>query len=542
VKRVLQVALIAVVAAYVALCIWLRVTSLGSFPTHSADESFYGIQVLRALAGQQFTVFTGSGNLMDPFYALMQVPLLLFLNPDLWVLRIPALVCGLLLVALTYRWTRRFLDPTTGTAAALLTLAHPTAIIYCRCGYEYSQTPLVSLIVLTMAFRGSAWGLLLAFAGGLVVHPTNCFLAPIALPVFLVKYYRRFGEDRERARRHLVRAFAAAGVVLAAVMIVLAQRPILQPYLKQIFAPKDWGTFLNGFARFHLGLFWNFVPETAFRTESRIFWSVVLVASVIGLPRLVVDRAWDRLALIGGLIVSASVFHVIAGSGVFSPGIYRYGSFLIVPSILAFAILLNASASSAARWFHALPSSRVPIAIAFGIGCALLWTVHARWFGYFTERRAESLWTIKSDTKEMYARAFDLIRWDMERERGEARGTIIGQDFGTWRPMEYLAFHHKAIHVETLYEHHLPWEKPAYWEATAYQEARLAKFVGQMSAGAYALCEPFSDIDRIMYNAFPGNYQRWVLLDPVDWHAVVIFHVRSEAKFAARRSRRGEPH
>jgi 4-amino-4-deoxy-L-arabinose transferase-like glycosyltransferase len=162
-----------------ALAIWFRVSSIDSIPYHDADESYEGVQIARMLKGDSFSLFTTSGNLLDPFFIALQSPFQLLARPSLWVLRAPAALSGLLAVLLTYVLGSRVLGRSTALTAAVVFATLPIAVVFSRVGYEYCQIPLAGVFALYFALQASALGLVLSVACSLLVHPIDAFLIPI---------------------------------------------------------------------------------------------------------------------------------------------------------------------------------------------------------------------------------------------------------------------------------------------------------------------------------------------------------------------------
>src|SRR4051812_16860046 len=103
-------------ATLFGLALWFRITSLGGMPFSDADEAFFGLQAQRLLAGRAFEWQTPTGNLVSPTNTVPLALLLSVCRPSMALLRVPALVCGLLTVGLTYRLGARIV----GRAAALI--------------------------------------------------------------------------------------------------------------------------------------------------------------------------------------------------------------------------------------------------------------------------------------------------------------------------------------------------------------------------------------------------------------------------------------
>ncbi len=138
-----------------AVALWFRVSSLSAFPCHSGDEAYYGLQTARLLRGESFALRTPSQNLLNPYSIVLQSPFHLVARPSVWILRVPAVLCGVLAVALTYVLGTRRVDQTIALIAAALLAALPSAVYYSRVGLEQSQLPLFGILVIAFARCGA---------------------------------------------------------------------------------------------------------------------------------------------------------------------------------------------------------------------------------------------------------------------------------------------------------------------------------------------------------------------------------------------------
>jgi hypothetical protein len=268
-------------AVLFAFAFWVRVSSLGAFPWHDADESYYGVQTAHMLQGKAFEVRTVNKNVLNPYMVAMQVPLHLMARPALWVLRAPAALCGILAVVLTYVIGARVLDRTTALIAAMLMAALPYAVHQSRVGLELSEIPLAGIVVIGFALRGHSLGVLLALLGSMLIHPTAIFLMTIALTILLVQLARKGEGDPARRRRVLVVSAAGSLVVAGAVSAVIFNHSMLQIFLKRR-PPLNWPQFLDRFERALFFLHYTRPSKTIFHLHRWVFRSVVGTLLVFG--------------------------------------------------------------------------------------------------------------------------------------------------------------------------------------------------------------------------------------------------------------------
>ena len=358
-------------------------------------------------------------------------------------MRVSAVVGGVAAVGLTYPLMSRALDRTTALIAAALLAVLPIAILYSRIGYDCSQTPLFSLLALYCAFRGRRVGLILAFALCLVAHPSNVFLLPALLAVYLVR------EAPERRARAVVVAAVLTGMVAA---VVLYQKKMARDFYA--IRSYDLARFLKYFGRHLLAGDLN-----TGRAQDVAFWGIALALLVPGTLRLARGRRWDRLALLAGLIASAGGYFVVVGAGGLHPEGSRYGLFLVVPAVLAVACLARSSLDAPRG-----RGLRVAALLAVGWGLLLGFKVNrfdaerlplpftamaTRPHPAATAHRRESPWTLRTDVPDPKVQAYRMILHDIGLNPEGRRGptAIIAQNWWLYRPLQYLAVGRRDLKV-----------------------------------------------------------------------------------------------
>jgi 4-amino-4-deoxy-L-arabinose transferase-like glycosyltransferase len=521
---VARLALAAGLMTLFTLAFWVRVSSLGAFPWHDADESYYGVQTAHLLQGKAFELRTTNKNILNPYLVAIQAPLHLMARPALWVLRAPAALCGILAVVLTYVIGARVLDRTTALIAAMLLAALPYAIHQSRVGLEMSQLPLAGLIVIGFALRGRVVAVLLALLGSILVHPTAIFLVPIALTILLVQLARTGEGDPARRRRVLIGSAVGSLVVAAAVSALIFNHPLAQIYLKRR-PPLCWPQFLDGFERALFFLHYTRPSKTVIHIHRWVFRSLAGTLLVLGVWRLVRERRWERLALIAGVIVSLVSFHVVAGPRILRDVTPRYGIVFLLPTALAFACLLEClrAPGTAAPAGLARPAlHRLPVVVALILAWLMLLSVNQNFLGPGMNGDRESLWTLQADQKDEYERTLSLIRRDVaRRRRGDGMGTatatpptaIIVHDYWALMPLAYLASFSNDFEVVPLINP----EEEASPDLDGVCREKGRALERSLRSGAYAIYRvgvPVygggTVIEDIVNSTFgPGEVQRW---------------------------------
>jgi hypothetical protein len=536
-RRIASISCVIALTCLFAVALWFRISSLEAIPGHNGDESYYGLQTARLLRGESFAFRTTSNNLLNPFLVVLQIPFHLLAKPSLWVLRIPAVLCGVLAVVLTYVLGSKALDRTTGLVAATLLAALPLAIFYSRVGHEYSQDPLFGILVIACALRANGVGLLVSFLASLLVHPISVFLVPIALPVYLVQLLRKEGDPVRRRRTLLVAAMAALAII-AANTILLLRNPFVQHCIRQRPA-LNWLKFLDGFERDLFFLYWP-VSKSTLTLHRWVFRSLLIGLLPFGMRRLARERQWDRMTLIVGLFASLLGFHLVAGPTILKQfATHRYGVVFVVPTVLAFACLLRALAPTLARAEMASPLTHpAPLAVAFVLGWALLFSFKLNFFDAHTAGSRESIWTFQAESKETFQRVFSIIRRDIARRkagRNTAEGVaksstkaslIVAQDYWASMPLAYLANSHKEIKVVQLID----------WEDIT--SCRLSQKTSELReclrAGAYAVgfvgvpAELGGNVFENAVQSFfpPKQIQQWEVLSPNGGRCLAVYRFK----------------
>ncbi|RUL84643.1 glycosyltransferase family 39 protein [Tautonia sociabilis] len=389
-------------AAVFVLGGWLRTSSLGSLPLPDGDEAWFAVMSGRMAQGQPFATSTPTGNPMWLFQAPVQVPLILSLGPELWIVRSASTVAGLLAVALCAWRFSRVLDRSTAMIAAALLAALPAAVLASRTGHDVSLVPLFGTLMLAAAFRRKTAGLIASMGLGYLCHPTAVFALPAALAVYCGN--GRWPEDGSAPRSW--RGLALRSGLIAAIAASLAAWTALRPGTKAVMAsygiglgaPHDPIRFASRFGRYLLA-----IGDTPMPVRETIFWGVVLTVAPIGLSAMIRRRQWARVALVVGALASAGSLFVLSGSEVLRPNLGRNGHGLLVPSVLAFACLLRAAVGAIVRSPAFAPGLATAAASAAGLALLLGLDLGAVDHSRCQDSRAgsapasESIWTFGRD-------------------------------------------------------------------------------------------------------------------------------------------------
>ncbi|MDB5352501.1 MAG: hypothetical protein JWN86_3748 [Planctomycetota bacterium] len=482
-----------------AFAVWCRVTSLKTSPPPTGDEAFFGVQADHLVQGERLSGKTGSGKLVDVFYTAVEAPLHLILPPSYTVQRIPAVIFGILAVILTYVLGSKFLDRPTALIAAGLVAAMPIAIIYSRLGWEYSEVPLLCMLIIAFAARAdrsrvNKIGLFLAYAACIHVSPTVLFLAPVPLGLMLVQWLKTASKSSRLGQRSLLATMVGlAGVTVCVGLRTRNSNTTQWIYETYKFGPCDWPRFLTLYMRHHLGFCQGVWTETN-PMLAWCFWGLVGVVVVFGSWQLIRERAWDRLALVAGAIASAVGYHLVVGPDGFHPAMPRYGLFLVVPNALAFACLVQ---SLIVRPITAEIAviRRLQVAAVFLCAWMLMLNFRYNYFAVFETQGAkfhESFWTLQTEYPDPMHKMASIVLKDLAAS-GKHPGpdVVVAEDWWTYKPLQLHLIRRNEIKVASL-EHLVP-------------EQKKRTLSHQLRAGGYAICAVGGPVDTTIKSLFPGD-------------------------------------
>lgn len=443
--------------ALLALGLWMRLAHVESLPEIDGDEAWYGVQVGRFLRGEPYTFWTPHHNPVNPFHTGILGLLLLISKPQLWLLRVPSLLAGILAIPLTYRLMSRAFDRSVGIIAAVLMAVMPVCIVWSRTGYDGSQLLLFSILAVAAAAATHRGAMVATGAVCFIAHPTALFLAPTLAGLYLARA-GTFDRSLPRAVRLRRLATIVAGLALAVAFgVVMLRRPgvrhLMGVYHLGYANHHDWREFWGWFGRLFLVV--GRVPRPEW---DRAFWLVVLPVLALGSWRLASRRRWDRLALVAGLILSAVGMALIGGTTILQPGMTRYGLALVGPAAVAFACLVSELLADE-HGSIARPVSLGQAVSLVGIGLALplglrmdelnLMHVRDRVPGAIVGGSTQG-GVVVTDPNTARQTLRDILN-DMRKSPGDHRPrTIVTEDWNTYLPLSYLTLGRRSLRVVYL--------------------------------------------------------------------------------------------
>ncbi len=429
---------------------------------------------------------SGSGLPLNPFYSgLLYLIHMVWPEPSFWLLRLPALLSGLALLALAYPLLLRVFDRPTALATLLLLACSPTLIAYSRFGWDQSQAPLASLLALYFALRRQVLGAIVAFVILLVIHPINVFLLPVLLGPALIDLVARIRAAEPKQRERLI-VWLGGGLLAVLGLSLLAVKRLVPAHIvemytadllpsigKRLIDPPGWALFANRYCDLLTGVtVYRYIAGPmepwAVWLHRGLFWAVVLPLLVLGLRRLYRQGDHTALGLLGGLGVSLVGFYLFVGPRLIAPGFERYSMWLLTPSCLALAVLgrsffpaSNAEAvgePAVAGLCQAGPGLRPRLQPTELAACLGLLSVCAAWligfatcyFGVLLETGGRTHRTFRTAAVEPKQAAFEIITAALNGQPA----IILAEDWWTFFPLYYLAGNHPELQV-------VPWKDAA---------------------------------------------------------------------------------
>jgi hypothetical protein len=447
--------------ALLCVAVFLRCFHLANLPGMNGDEAWSGVQALRWLRGESISWWTPTGNPLNWFYFVPLVALHAVAPPSFALLRLPALVTGLLALPINYALCRRAFDSRTAVISTWLLALLPIDIAYSRFGWDASQSLLATLLVMYLAlihFRRRPLtsmiptAAVLALVMAIWVHPTNVFAAPL---VVVPALYRRRQQLVQALKTALATAGTSSRTVLAmssaavALGLLLGVRgavshgygwgelgPFAENYLR-LFSGATVYEFVAGIGTAESnGTWFAYLPATC-----NLIFGCLAIAGLLGLlARLARRPASCNEMLVLSWFTMAIGFFVIAGPVAIAAHHERYGICLVAPGALVLSRGL-------AWWIEAHQPRRVAVMAALG---AVAWLMPLSFYlGYFTyiERTGgSSHLTFRTAAVEPKQQALEFI--NAHRLPNEAT-TVVCHEWWNYWPLEYLALGQQDVRVLT---------------------------------------------------------------------------------------------
>ena len=342
-----------------AVAVALRGWQLGHIPGVNGDEAWMGVQAQRFLDAspnsEPVTWHTPTGNPLNWLLFWPTVLLHAWLPPSIGLLRLPALLSGVLALGMNYWLCGRTFGKRLAAISTVLLAVLPINIAYSRFGWDASQSLLVTLPVLYLSLQATneperrlLWLLWAAAAQAvaLLVHPTNIFAAPLLLVATVSCYGTEIRMFVGRLSESRFKPLAVGGGGLLAVAAVWALWPWCVIATGRITTPGELGTFIALWVDLFSGLtVYQFIPGSLTNPAEpaaiayRVAAGLLVPLALWGVfQRCREDRSTVLRVLLGGSLTSLAAFFLIAGPEAIRPHYERYGVCLIASGGLVLAI------------------------------------------------------------------------------------------------------------------------------------------------------------------------------------------------------------
>jgi hypothetical protein len=455
----------------VVVAIWFRCHELGNLPGINGDEAWYGVQAELVLHGQPIEWRTPTGNLLNPLFFGPQLLLHALFEPSFALLRVTAVLSGLIALALNWWFCRRIFGPRTAAVSTVILAVLPINIVYSRLAWDASQSLLATLAAVYLGLqaivdpsRRTKWsaGAFIALAMAIVVHPTNLFVGPV-VGVCLIMAWR---SELPLHIRHAQRALWLPGALVAAIgiaAICIASWPRAEQAVGRVANPAEYMAFGLNLLRLFSGVtVYEYVSgSVAPPINETIRWDVVPFDLAIGFAFVILgwgvyrrlgnaqrptrSRAADcrnERAAICSLIIgwglSLVAFFVVAGPAAIAPHFERYGICLIGPGAILAALGLDGwLGRQSQRALERRRSTSFTAILAIVVSWIWLADFHAEFFEFFQQTGGQSHRTFRTAAIEPKAAALEYI---VLHSNGSVH--IAASEWWIYWPLRYLAIGH----------------------------------------------------------------------------------------------------
>ena len=355
------------------MAIWFRCRDLGNLPGVNGDEAWYGVQAELVLHGEPIAWRTPTGNLLNPMFIGPQLLVHSICEPSIAVLRTTAVASGLLALAVNYWLCRGIFGRRAAAISTTILAVLPVNIIYSRLAWDASQSLLATLPAIYWPLRAIVapsrrtlltCGSLVALAAGIVVHPTNVFIAPVVF-VGLAVAWRNELEVIWRVPLGMAALFS----MTTAVFMIAGwheQRRFVE-VADRVSAPNDYADFAVNLERLFSGVTSCQYVAVSLSTGDSANWlsgpapfdlgvRVIVCVAAFGIYKRILKDGELRdevgvdsettepsssgavLALLVGWALTLMALFVVAGPAAIAPHFERYGMFLVGPTALLAAL------------------------------------------------------------------------------------------------------------------------------------------------------------------------------------------------------------
>jgi hypothetical protein len=445
----------------------LRCRDLGNLPGVNGDEAWYGVQAELLLHGDPVAWRTPSGNLLNPLFFLPQLAMHAMFEPSFAVLRATAVASGLLALLVNF-WlcSRVFGRRIAGISTTVLAVL-PVNIAYSRLAWDASQSLLVTLPCVYLPLWAIIDGrcklrcsvaVLPALALAAIVHPTNLFVAPIAIACLsyawrreLLSVGRRTVGLWRKPRNRIAFVVAMTGVLAAGIFIVNSnpklRRLWLWPAIARVANPHQYTEFMVNFGRLFSGagsyeyLSGELTAPTSlaagadgFRADCVPYDAAAWIVGILiawGLLRAMRRSRPDLVCLCVGFGASLLGFFLVAGPGALAPNFERYAIWMVGPTAILASVAIGAWQLRAST-----TTARLSAVIAISLAWCCLLGFQANCLGFIRQTGGRAHETFRTAAVEPKQAALASI---LAQSEPQENVRIVTSQWWIYWPMRYLS-------------------------------------------------------------------------------------------------------
>jgi hypothetical protein len=424
------------------LSVFLRVFELDNIPGINGDEAWYGLVGLRLLEGELPALTTPAGNILNPFYILPVTAFHLAFEPSFFLLRLTALLSGLLLMVLSYYFSKKIFNEKIALIVLLITAALPVNIVYSRLGWDTSQTVLASCVVV-YALLCQRWVLLgFALCAGVLIHPTNIALFVIAVLYIVID--KIFASNYPAAKK--IVSVGSMSLLLLGLYFVI-DNSSMRGWLPAINVIMTRAMDLPGAGEFILNVSKLFSGTTVYQyvsgADTSVFGKatdIMLAFGLIALLLFLLPGAYRRkdktaFSFVLSLLMMLVAWYLFFSSFTLVPGRERYSLFLIMPMVICLGFFCI-------QLMKHIKYEKMLLVSLIGSNLLMAGFINS-YFVQFYKTGGQSEQTFRTSHVEPKKLVFDKLL-----ELTENKETIIlASDWWNSQPLMYLAYNLENLNV-----------------------------------------------------------------------------------------------
>ena len=336
-----------IMCVVVGIGVLLRCYRINLFPGLNPDEVEITLQWFRHPVIYWYVAPSGRPQ-VNPLEPILLLPFS-FAAPAPWVVRMPALLAGLLLLPVTFVSVRKAFDWWAAIIATLLVSSAPVLIAYTRLGWDPAFVPVVTALALGFAFRRDWIWATVSIVLLALIHPTTVFLIPIVAAPLICQLWNCAATSHYRALWRV----GLTLVVITSMLVIVLPFAVYASHLRILSALKTVAHRLGDLwsaAEFASG-YWQvldgsliYIAFLGGRTLPLALWAgpVFVISCASGAYLLWRQGRVDAATLLVTLPLALFAQYLAMGPSVSLVLNERYILWAVVPSCIAIALMIYA--------------------------------------------------------------------------------------------------------------------------------------------------------------------------------------------------------